>query len=111
MAHYRYKENFIEAITKDVEPFCLSKTDTLGLDKAYMEEAQKVEEIFPKVVDLFFNDPTDKIKTIATFKNNIVSEKHLSDHASMIPALKHIINTILRNSKLNHKKTRIGRKR
>ena len=101
MAHYRYREQFIEAIIKDVEPFCLNKTDTLGLDKAHMEEAQKVEEIFPKVVDLFFNDPTDKIKTIATFKNNIVSEEYLSDHASMVPALKHIVNTILRKSKIN----------
>merc|ERR1712055_303694 len=101
MAHYSYKDSFIEAIIKDAEPFCLSKTDTLGLDKAYMDEAQKVEEIFPKVVDLFFNDPTEKIKTIATFKNNIVSEEYLSDHESMIPAIKQIINTILRNSKIN----------
>ena len=89
-----------------VTPLHVITTDTLGLDKAHMEEAQKVEEIFPKVVDLFFNDPTDKIKTIVTFKNNIVSEKHLSDHASMTPALKHIINTILCNSKLNHKKNK-----
>ena len=106
MAHYRYKEHFIEAIIKDVEPFCLNKTDTLGLDKAHMEEAQKVEEIFPKVVDLFFNDPTDKIKTIVTFKNNKVCEKHLGDHESMIPALKQIINILLRNSKLNTKKNK-----
>ena len=30
MAHYSYRDSFIEAIIKDSEPFCLSKTDTLG---------------------------------------------------------------------------------
>ena len=50
---------------------------------------------------MFFTDPTDKIKTIATFKNNIVSEEYLSNHESMVPALKHIVNTILRKSKIH----------
>ena len=66
-----------------------------------MDDAQKVEEIFPKVVSLLFNDPTDKLKTIVTFKNNVVSEEHLRNHEKMIPALKHILNTILCKTKVH----------
>ena len=101
MAHYSYRDSFIEAIIKDSEPFCLSKTDALGLDKAYMDETQRVEDNFPKVVNSFFTDPTEKIMTITTFKNNIVSEEYLSNHQSMDSGLKHIINTILRKSKIH----------
>ena len=101
MAHYSYRDSFIEAITKDCEPFCLNKTGALGLDNACMDEAQKVEDIFPKVVNLFFNDPTEKIKTIVTFKNNIVSEDYLRNREKMIPALMNIINTILCKTKIN----------
>ena len=40
-----------------------------------MDEAKKVEENFPKVMELFFTDPTEKLKTITTFKNNIVTDE------------------------------------
>ena len=51
------------------------------------------------VVKLFFTDPTEKIKTIITFKHNIVSEEYLCDRNSMDSGLKHIINTILCKTK------------
>ena len=51
------------------------------------------------VVKLFFTDPTEKIRTIITFKHNIVSEEYLCDHKSMDSGLKHIINTILCKTK------------
>ena len=99
MAHYSYKDSFIEAIIGDLESVCRTKTEVQCLDNSYMDEAKKVEENFPKVMDLFFTDPTEKLKTITTFKNNIVSEEYLRDHKSMDAGLKHIINTILSKSK------------
>ena len=100
MAHYSYKDSFIEAVIGDLESFCRTKTDVQGLEDAYMEEAQKVEDNFPKVVNLFFTDPAEKIRTITTFKHNIVSEEYLCDHKSMASGLKHIVNNILMKTKL-----------
>ena len=99
MAHYSYKDSFIEAIIGDIEPFCRTKSAVQGLDCAYMQEAQGVEENFPAVVKLFYTDPTAKIKTIVTFKNNIVSEEYLCDHNSMNSGLMQIINSILYKTK------------
>ena len=76
MAHSSYKGKYIEAITEDMEPFCLNKTSILGIDNACVG-VQSVEESFPKVMSLLFNDPTDKIKTIVTFQKNMVPEAQL----------------------------------
>ena len=65
MAHSSYKGKYIEAIIEDVEPFCLNKTSIMGIDDACVG-VQSVEESFPKVMNLLFNDPTDKIRTIVT---------------------------------------------
>jgi len=47
MAHNSYKGKYIEAITEDIEPFCLNKTGNLGIIDA-CEAVQSVEELFLK---------------------------------------------------------------
>ena len=99
MAHSSYRDSFIEAVIEDLGSFCRTKTDVQGLEDAFMEEAQKVEDNFPEVMKLLLIDPAEKIRTITTFKHNIVSEEYLCDHKSMASGLKHIVNNILVKTK------------
>ena len=101
MAHYNYKESFLDAVTVDLESFCRTKTNILSIDDAFMEDDHKVEDIFPEVWKCFFTDPVQKIRTITCFKNNLVTEEYLSDHQSMASGLKHVINSILIKTKLH----------
>merc|ERR1712082_480047 len=98
MAHSSYKGKYIEAIIEDVEPFCLNKTSIMGIDDACVG-VQSAEESFPKVMNLLFNDPTDKIRTIVTFRNNMVPEAVLRNKSTLIPALKTILDSILIKTK------------
>ena len=100
MAHSSYKGKYIEAITEDIEPFCLNKTGNLGIIDA-CEAVQSVEESFPKVMNLFFNDPADKIKTIVTFRNYRVNEGLLKNQELLVPALKAILGSVLVKTKLH----------
>ena len=87
MAHSSYKSEFIEAIIEDVSPYCLNESCIIkGLDDASID-AQSVEEKFPKVTEALFNDPTDKLRTIATFRNGMAHEQMLRDRSTMLPAL------------------------
>ena len=43
MAHYHYKESFLEAVTVDLGSFCRTKTDILSIDDAFMEDEHKVK--------------------------------------------------------------------
>ena len=65
---------------EDLGSFCRTKTDVQGLEDAFMEEAQRVEDNFPEVMKLLLIDPAEKIRTITTFKHIIVSEEYLCDH-------------------------------
>ena len=98
MAHSSYKGKFIEAIVEDVEPFCLNQPSVKGIDDACMG-VQSVEENFPKVIDLLFNDPMDKLRTIVTFWNDMVPEATLRNKSILIPALKTILTSILTKTK------------
>ena len=95
MAHYSYRDTFMEAVIVDLGSFCRTKTDVQGLEDTYMEDDHKVEDNFPEVVKVLFTDPVEKLTTITTFQNNIVTEDYLCDHKSMASGLKHIINNIL----------------
>ena len=98
MAHSSYKSKFIKAIVEDVEPFCLNQPCVKGIDDACIG-VQSVEENFPKVIDLLFNDPMDKLRTIITFWNNMVPEATLRNKSILIPALKTILTSILTKTK------------
>ena len=106
MAHSSYRNLYIDAIIKGCEPFSTNDNDQLCLDNAFVGEDQKVEDKFPKVVDLLLTDPTNKIKTIITFQKNVVSEAYLANHATMVPALKQVLNAILVESKVHHLSTK-----
>merc|ERR1711888_271071 len=98
MAHSSYKGKFIEAIVEDVEPFCLNQPSVKGIDDA-CKGVQSVEENFPKVIDLLFNDPIDKLRTIVTFRNDMVREATLRNKSILIPALQTILTSILIKTK------------
>ena len=55
MAHYSYKDSFIEAIIGDLEPFCRTRTDVQGLDCAYMQEAQGISFSKTKGLSVLYN--------------------------------------------------------
>merc|ERR1712055_65485 len=69
-----------------------------GIDDASIG-VQTVEESFPKVMDLLFNDPMDKLRTIVTFRNDMVPEATLRNKSILIPALKTILTSILTKTK------------
>ena len=98
MAHSSYKGEYIKAIQEDMEPFCLNKTGMVGIDDASVG-VQTVEESFPKVMNLLFNDPTDKLRTIVTFRDEMVPEATLRNRSELIPALKTILTSILHKTK------------
>ena len=98
MAHSSYRGQYIEAIIEDVEPFCLNNIGIMGIDDA-IRGVQSVEESFPKVMNLLFNDPIDKLRTIVTFRNNMVPEAVLRNKSTLIPALKTILDSILIRTK------------
>ena len=70
----------------------------MGIDDACVG-VQSVDESFPKVMNLLFNDPADKIRTIVTFRNNMVPEAVLRNKSVLIPALKTILYSILTKTK------------
>ena len=108
MAHSRYKNEFIEAMIEDVSPYCLNESCIIkGLDDASID-AQSVEEKFPKVTEALFNDPTDKLRTIATFRNGMAHEQMLKDRSTMLPALQTILRSILTITK-DHSFSRDGK--
>merc|ERR1712030_134691 len=98
MAHSSYKSEFIEAIIEDVLPFCLDQSCIKGIDDAILG-VQSVEENYPKVIGLLCNDPTDKLRTIATFRNGMVHEHMLRDRSTLLPALQTILTNILIKTK------------
>ena len=98
MAHSSYKSEFIEAIIEDVSPFCLDQSCIKGIDDAIVG-VQSVEENYPTVIGLLFNDPTDKLRTIATFRNGMVHEPMLRDRLTLLPALQTILTNILIKTK------------
>ena len=100
MAHYHYKESFLEAVTVDLGSFCRTKTDIQSIEDAFMEDEHKVEDLFPEVWKCFFTDPFQKTRSITCFKNNLVTEEYLSDHQRMASGLKHILNSILIKTKI-----------
>merc|ERR1711891_106697 len=71
-----------------------------GIDNAIMG-VQSVEENYPRVIGLLFNDPSDKLRTIVTFRNEMIQEHVLEDRANLLPALKTIPTTILEKTKYN----------
>merc|ERR1711888_85242 len=88
MVHSSYKSKFIKAIAKDVTPFCLNQPCIKGIDDACIG-VQSVEENFPTVIELLFNDPTDKLRTIVTFRNRSL----------LLPALQTILSSVLIKTK------------
>merc|ERR1712030_316253 len=98
MTHSSYKGEYIKAIQEDMEPFCLNKTGMVGIDDASVG-VQTVEESFSKVMNLLFNDPTDKLRTIVTFRDEMVPEATLRNRSVLIPALKTILTRILHKTK------------
>ena len=101
MAHSSYKSQFIQALYDDISPFCTNETVLEGIDKA-LNGVQSVEDSFPKVIELLFNDPDDKIKTIITFRKVMVDEQVLGDRATMLPALQTILTHILEKTKFQY---------
>ena len=100
MAHSSYKSKFIQAIIDDISSFCTDTSCLKGIDKAIMG-VQSVEENYPRVTDLLFNDPSDKLRTIVTFRNEMVQEHMLKDKVNLLPALKTILTIILKKTKHN----------
>ena len=100
MAHSSYKSKFIKAIIDDISSFCTDTSCVKGIDDAIMG-VQTVEENYPTVIGLLFNDPTDKLRTIVTFRNEMVQEHMLRDSANLLPALQTILITILEKTKYN----------
>merc|ERR1711888_422525 len=98
MVHSSYKSKFIKAIAKDVTPFCLNQPCIKGIDDACIG-VQSVEENFPTVIELLFNDPTDKLRTIVTFRNGMVPEETLRNRSLLLPALQTILSSILIKTK------------
>ena len=110
MAHYSYRDTFMEAVIIDLGSFCRTKTDVQGLEDAFMEDDHNVEDNFPEVVKVLFTDPVEKLTTITTFQHNIVTEEYLCDHKSMASGLKHIMNNILMKTKLYLQNSGEGKK-
>ena len=99
MAHSSYKSKFIQAIIDDISSFCTDTSCLRGIDKAIMG-VQSVEENYPRVTELLFNDPSDKLRTIVTFRNEMIQEHRLKDR-NLLPALKTILTIILEKTKYN----------
>ena len=98
MAHSSYKSEFIKAIIEDVSPFCLEQSCVKGIDDAIVG-VQSVDENYPSVIGLLFNDPADKLRTIVTFRNEMVQEHMLRDRLNLLPALQTILTSILLKTK------------
>ena len=100
MAHNKYQDHFLDAVTVDLESFCSSKLDILGIENAWIDDGHNVEDKFPEVCKYFFTDPVEKIMTITSFHNNIVTEEYLSNHHRMASGLRIVLNTILTKTKI-----------
>ena len=70
MAHSSYKSEFIKAIIGDILSFCTDTSCVKGMDDAIIG-VLSVEENYPTVIGLLFNDPADKLRTIVTFRNEM----------------------------------------
>ena len=60
MAHFNYQDLFLDAVTVDLESFCSSKIDILGIENALIDDGHNVEDKFPEVCKCFFTDPVEK---------------------------------------------------
>ena len=98
LAHSSYKGEFIEAIIEDVSPFCLNHPGVKGIDDAIVS-IQSVEDNYPTVIERLFNDPTGKLRTIVTFRSDMVQELMLRDRLTLVPALQTILTNILIRTK------------
>ena len=100
MAHSSYKSEFIEALIEDISPFCTDTTCKEGINDA-ITGVLSVEESFPKVIGKLLNDPAGKLRTIVTFRNDMVREHMLRDRSKLLPALQTILTSILEKNKYN----------